>query len=94
VDVPALGRHPKPVTIGCIRASSSIRPLKPEADIYAPLGMRARLISVGGLRYTAANTVLNRRKLPNPARTAISVIGKSVSSSKRFARCTRAVWAT
>ena len=40
------------------------------------------------------NTALKRRRLPKPARKAISANGKSVSSIRRFALCTRAVFAT
>ena len=39
--------------------------------------------------YTSAKTALKRRRLRNPASTAISIIGNLVLSKSRFARCTR-----
>jgi hypothetical protein len=72
----------------------SALPLKAAVAIAYRRVRFGRRISPGDLRYTSANTVLKRRRLLNPARMATSVIGKSVSSSSRLARCTRAVFAT
>ena len=43
---------------------------------------RVRRILGGGLPYTSTKTELKRRRLPKPARIAISVIGRLVSSRK------------
>jgi hypothetical protein len=51
-------------------------------------------IAVGGRLYTARNAALNRRMLLNPAAKAIADIVVAVSSTSRFARCTRRVIAT
>src|SRR5438270_9056029 len=70
------------------------------ADLGKPATLNVLLedllwrISLGGLPYTSTKTELNRRRLPKPARIAISVIGRLVSSRRRLARCTRAVLAT